>query len=201
MRLFLIRHGETWWNESRKFQGISDIELSPKGLAQAQKLALSLKDEPVAKIYTSPLKRTRQTAEEIAKYHLCPIIVLEDLREIDQGRLEGLTAAELKENYPEFLAEWLKNPGQLTLPGGESLVALQKRAWRALKRIRAEHARDTVVAVAHNFVIMVILCQIFKMPLDAFRRWRQDPAAKNLIEFSKRGGVLHLLNDTCHLRN
>lgn len=201
MRLFLIRHGETWWNEARKFQGISDIELSPQGLMQAQKLAASLKSEVVAKIYTSPLKRAWQTAAEIAKYHPCPLVVLDDLRELDQGYLEGLTGQDLRRDYADFFIQWLRDPANLKLPGGESLQELQQRAWGAIEKIKEDHPEDTVIVVAHNFVNLVIFCRILGMPLNNFRRWRQDPAAKNLIEVSGAKVVIHLINDTCHLRN
>lgn len=201
MRLFLIRHGETWWNEINKFQGASDIELSSQGWRQAQKLAISLKDEPIAEIYTSPLKRAQQTAAEVAKYHYCPITVLDELRELNQGQLEGLTREEFKEQYSNFLREWLKNPADLKLPGGESLRDLQQRAWAAVERIREEHASTTVVAVAHNFVNIVILCQVLGISLNNFWCLRQDLTAKNLIEISGKGAFVHLLNDTCHLKN
>lgn len=200
MRLFLVRHGETWWNERGKFQGNADIELSPQGLIQAQKLAASLKYEPVVKIYTSPLPRARQTAEEIGKYHSCPIVIVDELRELDQGDLEGLTGEELRRDYPDFFSQWLKDPADLKLPGGESLRELQARAWEAIKRIKEEHPNDTVVAVAHNFVNLTILCQVLGMPLHNFRCWRQDPAGKNLIEIFDNRVVIHFINDTCHLQ-
>lgn len=201
MRLFLIRHGETWWNEIHKFQGSSDVELSPQGWRQAQKLAISLKDEPVAKIYTSPLKRAQQTAAEVAKCHHCPITILDGLRELHQGHLEGLTGEELKQKYPDFLREWLKNPADVKLPGGESLRELQQRAWEAIEKIRKENATATVVAVAHNFVNITILCKILEISLNNFRYLKQDPTAKNLIVFSSKGTFVHLLNDTCHLKH
>lgn len=201
MRLFLIRHGETWWNEIHKFQGSSDVELSPQGWRQAQKLALSLKDEPIAKIYTSPLKRAQQTAAEVAKCHHCSITILDELRELHQGHLEGLSGEEFMQKYPNFLKEWLKNPAGIKLPGGESLRELQQRAWQAVERIIKENISATVVAVAHNFVNIVILCKILGISLNNFRCLKQDPTAKNLLEFSKKGTFVHLLNDTCHLKN
>lgn len=201
MRLFLIRHGETRWNEIHKFQGISDVELSPQGWRQAQKLAISLKEEPVAKIYTSPLKRAQQTAAEVAKGHCCPTITLDELRELHQGHLEGLTGEEFKQKYPNFLKEWLKSPADVKIPGGESLRELQQRAWQAVERIKGEHTSATVVAVAHNFVNIVILCKILGISLNNFRCLKQDPTAKNLIVFSSKGSFVHLLNDTCHLKN
>ncbi len=199
VRLILIRHGETLWNEHHRFQGISDIALSPKGMSQAKKLAESLKEEALAKIYTSPLIRARQTAEQIARYHNCQVIIVQDLKELNQGRLEGLTAEDLRKDYPEFLRNWIENPESARLPEGESLGELQRRAWAAILRIKEECCEETVAAVAHSFVNLTILCRILGLPLQQFRKLRQEAAAKNFIEFTEKGTILRGLNDTCHL--
>jgi broad specificity phosphatase PhoE len=199
MRLVLIRHGETRWNETHKFQGVSDIELSSKGKSQAQSLAESLKGETLVAIYTSPLIRARQTAEQIARYHACPVIIDEGLKELNQGQLEGLTGEDLRRGYPGFLKKWLQDPERTSLPQGESLGDLQRRAWASIERIMGEYPEGTVVVVAHSFVNLTILCRVLEIPLRHFRHFRQDATGKNIIEFSERGAVLHCLNDTCHL--
>ena len=199
MRLILVRHGETPWNEIHKFQGFSDIELSSKGKSQAQSLAESLKGQVLEAVYTSSLIRAQQTAEQIARYHHCPVILDESLKELNQGQLEGITAEELRREYPEFLKKWIQVPESTHLPNGESLGELQQRAWTAIDRILRKHPEGTVVVVGHSFVNLTILCRVLEVPLNYFRRFRQDPTGKNVIEFSERGAVLRCLNDTCHL--
>jgi len=199
MRLILIRHGETRWNETKRFQGISDIELSAKGQTQARSLAQSLRNEPLTAIYTSPLIRARQTAECIAQHHDCPLLVDEGLQELNQGQLEGLTGEELRRDFPDFIPQWIKEPGTTVLPGGESLGELQNRAWAVMEKLIRKHSEDTIAVVAHSFVILTILCRVLELPLQAFRRFRQDPTAKNVLEFTERGMILRCLNDTCHL--
>jgi broad specificity phosphatase PhoE len=198
-RLILIRHGETEWNETKRFQGISDIPLSSKGAAQALSLARSLASEPLAAIYTSPLSRARQTAECLARYHSCPLRVVEDFKELNQGQLEGLTGEDLRRDFPGFISQWMEDPGETVLPGGESLGDLQRRAWEAAENLVRRHPEETVAVVAHSFVILAVLCRALELPLKAFRRFRQDPTAKNILEFSERGAALRCLNDTCHL--
>lgn len=199
MRLILVRHGETSWNETHKFQGFSDIELSSKGKSQAQSLAESLKGQALEAIYTSPLIRAQQTAKQIARYHGCPVILDEGLKELNQGQLEGLTAEDLRQGYPDFLRRWIQEPELTHLPKGESLGELQRRAWKAIEQILRKHPEGTVLVVGHSFVNLTILCRVLEVPLNYFRRFRQDPTGKNVIEFSERGAVLHCLNDTCHL--
>jgi len=199
VRLILVRHGETPWNEIHRFQGISDIELSRKGIGQAKFLAKSLRKEPLEAIYTSPLTRARQTADQIARYHDCPLIIDKSLQELNQGQLEGLTGEDLRRDHAGFLEKWIKNPGSTRLPQGESLGQLQKRAWSSIARIIRSHPEGTVAVVAHSFVNLTILCRVLDVPLTHFRRLRQEATAKNIIEFSERGAVLRCLNDTCHL--
>jgi hypothetical protein len=72
LKLILVRHGQTLWNREKRAQGISDIELSQLGRSQAECLALSLRDEKIDRIISSPLKRALQTAEMINRFHHLP---------------------------------------------------------------------------------------------------------------------------------
>ena len=92
MRLILIRHGETAWNREKKVQGVSDISLNETGVRQAHRLALSLKDEKINAIYTSPLKRAYDTARIIGQFHGASIYVESGLMEMNPGDFEGLRA-------------------------------------------------------------------------------------------------------------
>lgn len=200
LRLIIVRHGQTVWNERGRFQGISDIALSAEGKQQAHSLAKSLKDLDLTVIYTSPLTRARETARIVAQYHACAVKVEKGLKELNQGELEGLTAQDLRDKYPEFFQKWILQPGMTRLPEGESLHDLQDRAWTSVERILQRHSEGSVMIVAHSFVNRVILCKILGLSLDDFRCIRQDVAATNIIEFTGRGPVLTRLNDTCHLR-
>lgn len=197
--LLLIRHGETAWNETKRFQGISDIPLSARGMAQAEALSRSLKKERLAAIYTSPLIRARQTAACLARRRSCSPVVIEDLKELNQGRLEGLTGEDLRRDFPDFLSRWVRAPGRTVLPGGESLGEVQRRVWKVIEDLVRKHPEEKIAVVAHSFVILAILCRALGMPLKAFRRFRLEPTAKSVLEFSERGVILRCLNDTCHL--
>jgi len=68
VKLILVRHGQTLWNREKRVQGVSDIELSNRGSAQADCLARSLRNEEIDTIISSPLKRAIQTAEAINRF-------------------------------------------------------------------------------------------------------------------------------------
>jgi broad specificity phosphatase PhoE len=98
------------------------------------------------------------------------------------------------------MREWAHRPATLVLPGGESLVQLQERAWRAIERIYKAHAGQTVVVVAHKFTNLTIICKAIQLELSNFRRLGQNLAAKTILEFGEKGPVLTCLNDTHHLK-
>lgn len=201
MRLILVRHGETDSNKAGLALGQADIELNEHGRWQAQQLALSLEHDPVAAIYSSPLKRALATAEAIARPRALQVQVEESLIEMDIGEMEGLTFQQLRQRYPHFIQIWLG--GQVAyqrLPGGERLVDVEERAWPAIERIRERHNQQTVVAVTHNFVILALLCRALGLELADFRRLRHDVAAKSVLVMAGDRVIVAGLNDTCHLQ-
>ncbi len=201
MRLILIRHGESRWNEEGRVQGFGDAELNEKGRQQAERLAEALRKEKIVAVYSSTLKRAADTAEAIARVHHLQVITDPDLKEINTGELDGLTIEEMKTRYVDFLKEWRESNASLHMPGGECLEELQKRAWGAIQRIVERHTDGAVVVVSHTFTNLVILCSALGLDLPNFRRLRQDLATINILDFGKQRVSLLLLNDTCHLSN
>lgn len=211
MRLILIRHAETIWNAERRWQGQIDTELSENGKEQTRLLAESLKDTVIDAVYSSPLKRALYTAETITSYHNLPVVLDNGLMEQNLGEFEGHTIPEMQRDHSDALIQWLENPLDFRPPQGETLFELQTRAWQAIEQILHSHAEhkdenkemgwgDTVIAVSHNLTILTIICKILCMELSNFRRFRQFPTAKNIIEFDgENKGTLILFNDRCHL--
>jgi probable phosphoglycerate mutase len=202
MRLILARHGETDSNKAGLALGRADIELNEHGRWQAQRLALSLKDEPIDAIYSSPLKRALATAEPIASDHGLEVQVDDGLVEMDIGQMEGLTFQELRERHPQFLQLWLGGQAAYEpMPGGERLLDVQERAWQAIERIGECQEQGTVVAVTHNFVILTLLCRALGLELADFRRLRHSVAAKSVLEMGRDRIIVVSFNDGCHLED
>jgi len=197
MRLILIRHGETLWNKEGRVQGISDVELSAAGIQQARLLSLSLKDQPIRAIHTSPLKRALQTAEIINEFHRKEIHSHQDLMEMDQGDFEGVSFKKLMACEKDFLNKWIADPASVQMPNGESLIQLQERAWRAMERII--NKEENAVIVAHNFTIAVIICRIKNISLKEFLSACVGNASKTIISFQKDGIFIEAFNDRRHL--
>ncbi len=201
MRLILVRHGETECNKAGLALGRRDVELNETGRWQAGRLADALQDQPVAAIYSSPLRRALDTARAIAERHDLAVVVDEGLIEMEIGEMEGLTFQQVRERHPQFFQLWLGGgAASEPMPGGERLLDVQERAWQALERICAAWPQETVVTVTHNFVILTILCRALGLDLSDFRRLRHSVAAVSVLEMQDGRVTVLGLNDTCHLQ-
>ena len=206
MKLILIRHGETHWNNERRVQGgDSDIELNDTGLEQARKLADFLQNEPVTSILSSPLRRARATAEVIASHHRLPVEVDQGLMELRVGELEGMSLSNLNTTFSQFLMQWWQNGGSNKLPKGESLVELQQRAWKAVERLLEKHKTNpghnegtSVVVVSHYFVTLAIILKALNLPLDYFTKFRLDLGGVSILEIKNYESRLVTFNDTSY---
>jgi len=97
MKIYLVRHGETYWNQRQKHQGLFDDILNSTGISQAENLADSLIGNNFELIFSSPLKRARQTANIISDKIKAPIIEKKELLERDFGNLTGKTYDEFRQ--------------------------------------------------------------------------------------------------------
>jgi broad specificity phosphatase PhoE len=192
MRIFLLRHGATDWNEAGRCQGLTDLELNNIGRAQAAIVARMLAGETLAAVYSSHLARARQTAAAVSLVHGLEVAVEENLHELDHGHLEGLTFDEIKKSHRDFIRVWRERPAEAVVPGGELLVDVAERAWQALGRIVARHRPDdTLVVVSHNFPILSLVCRILGTPLNQYRTYHVPPGGHVCVEYA--GGAWRLL--------
>jgi broad specificity phosphatase PhoE len=185
VQIFLIRHGATDWNLQGRCQGATDRPLSEVGLRQAEEIAATLSAESLRAVYSSDLTRARQTAHLISRPHGLEVTIEAAIRELDHGELEGLTFAEIKQNYPGFIERWRTEPADIQVPGGERLTDVAERAWDGLNRIARRHqSRETVIVVSHNFPILGIVCRITGTQLNQYRTFHLDPCGVTRIHYS-----------------
>ena len=150
MKFYLLRHGETEWNKLGKFQGLTDVSLNDRGLAQARDSARAALSWEHNALYASSLTRTVQVAEEIHKLTGIPLVTDPGLRELSLGDLEGVTGAEMRAGWPGLYQTWRNNPADVVMPNGESLTQLQERAWDVILEIERGHADEEGVVVFHT---------------------------------------------------
>ena len=148
--VYLVRHGATEWNHSKRAQGQADIDLNEAGYKQAIAVAEELSHERLDAVYSSDLRRALFTAEPIAKTHGLEVRTDPVFREIDQGEWEGLHVDEIRRRWPEL---WGPARHYSTRPGGESPQQVRHRALEGLARVVAAHPDGTVAIVSHGGTI------------------------------------------------
>ncbi|MBA2538374.1 MAG: histidine phosphatase family protein [Deltaproteobacteria bacterium] len=185
MNILLVRHGETAWNREGRYQGRTDIPLSPDGERQVRALGERLSATPIAVAIASPLSRARTTAEAILASRSEPVLELDaGLLEISHGAWEGMLASDVELSHAELFGVWRTAPGRSSPagPGAETLGDVEARAWAVLENACARlGANDTLLITAHDAVNRVILCRVLGLPLERVWRFRQAPAALNIL--------------------
>ena len=199
-RIFLVRHGETEWNKSLRYQGHRDISLSDTGRRQAEKIAARLSTERIDAAYSSDLSRALETAKAISSFHNLNVNIVTELKETNFGRWEGLTYKEIDEQFHEVMNGWRTNPMETKIPGGESLGEVAQRCHAGMEKIIRENPGKNVLVVAHGGIIRIIAATALGMPLNDSWKIKQDNVALNIIEFyDKESAIVCLLNDISHL--
>ena len=200
MKFYLVRHGETEWNKLGRFQGHEDIKLNERGLAQAKETAQAAAEWGHSAIYTSPLTRTVQVAEEIAKVTPMPVSKEPGLKELSLGDLEGVTGEDMRQGWPEVFSAWRSNPERVFMPNGESLAQLRDRAWQSILDIEQKHSADeSLLVISHNFAIRSIVGELLGVPLENFHRMSLSLSSVCTFDSDDRGRRLISYNSTGHL--
>lgn len=193
--IILIRHGETDWNSLGKYCSFTDIPLNEKGKFQATRLSGKLCGRGIRRVYSSDMKRTRESAKLALKD---PVIEeLPALREMNFGIFEGLRYEEIMDRYPAVYKRWIADPFGNIIPCGEDLQGLTKRVRKALGQILSLGKEKTIAVFTHAGPIKAIVQNI----LDSEDIWslRPEPASITIIDFEKGNFKIRVFNDTDHL--
>ena len=161
-RLLLIRHGQTTYNATGRMQGHLDTELSEVGYAQARAAAELLEDKEITAIVASDLIRARDTADVIGRQLGIEVGVDKRLRETHLGDWQGMTSAEVDEQYPGARALWRHDPTWAP-PQGESRVDVARRARPVIDELMRDLPawdEGAVLVVAHGGAISALTCHL-----------------------------------------
>jgi len=197
--LHLIRHGETAHNRAGLGLGRDDAPLTPLGEQQAAALGIRLAGLPLTAIYSSPLARARRTAGAIAAHQSLPVLVRNELVEMDVGQTEGLSYTAMREQFPDFMEAWrTADAHRVPMPGGESLADVAARLAPLIADLRSQREGEAAL-VSHNFVIKTALCLLLGIDLGAWRGFTVDLASLTTVAVHGDRALVRVLNDACHL--
>jgi ribonuclease H / adenosylcobalamin/alpha-ribazole phosphatase len=196
--LVLIRHGATSHTEQKKFSGPGgeDPALSDAGRDQSARLAEYLRSrvdprwDPVDAIVSSPMRRTRQTADVVAAALGLSVDVLDDLREAAFGDWDGHTLAEVEERWPAELDAWIASFDARPPGGGESVNDVAARVDVAVAQIRERYRDRTVAVVSHVNPIKRIVQDTLAAPPDVMNRMQLVPGSLSVVQSYSSGATV-----------
>lgn len=160
MKLYVARHGQTVWNKQNKVCGITDVELTEKGIEQAENLADILPGD-IDVIITSPLRRAVETSKIIAAKNNCSLYIDELLIEQNYGIFEGVDRKD-----PHFLNN--KRNFAYRYPGGESMMQVAYRVYGFIDKIKNKYQGKNVLVVSHGGVCRIIRTYFTDMTNEDF---------------------------------
>lgn len=189
----LIRHADHALL-GRALAGRTEIGLSALGAAQAAALAARYTGRPLDRVFTSPLRRTRETAERIAAACGAPIEEEAALLEVDFGDWTGLTYAALAERADWRAWNAVRSLGRA--PAGETIAEVQTRACGFLHRVAAAAPDGEFAVVSHGDVIRAVLAWHLGIAIDLFLRLEISPASVSVLALEAGGPRVLVVNDT-----
>lgn len=202
-KVIFVRHGETLWNQERRYQGQLDSDLSPAGVIQAQEVAIHLSSRKIHAIYSSDLKRALFTAQNIAKHHGLTPRIDQRLREMSFGVWEGLTREEIIDKYPELFYARYENSLATKIPGGEVPGEVVARFQAFLQDQVPKHEEQTIVVVSHGGALRLIIASLLHIPLEKSYCLHQSNTGVSELLYAKLGKQCSweaiTINSTGHL--
>ena len=198
-RLIFIRHAATDGFASRLAGRDANVHLSAAGKINGQRLAHSLKQHGIGKIYSSPQPRARETAEFLGTLLGDKVDIAPELDEIDYGEWTGRTFEELRD-----IAQWrdFNSLRSCTrIPSGELMIEVQARVLGLMESLCRRHPAMTVALVSHADVIRGALAHCLGMPLDLLLRLEISPASISMVAMEQYGPRVLCINNTEAIRD
>ena len=182
-KIYLIRHAKPDLPHNGKlYYGSTDYPLSEEGIKMAGNLSGALKDLEIGAVFSSDLRRARDTAEIALAGRCCEIRQVRGLREIHLGEWEGRSFDEVRSTWNELYEKRGTSFDSVGPPGGESFKDLQKRTVPAFKDILDDNPSGSILVFAHGGVIWTLMCNYFGFKLNDIFFYPMDFCGIHLIE-------------------
>ncbi|MEI6508832.1 MAG: histidine phosphatase family protein [Bacteroidota bacterium] len=201
-QIFIIRHGETEYNRLNIIQGSSiDIDINEKGYLQAKSFYTTYKNISFDKVYTSVLKRTKQSVQQFINDGI-PHEQICELNEICWGDLEGKNQSEVeKEMFRNIVSKWKTGNINAKIPNGESPFEMQERQKKALSYILKNTTEKTILICMHGRAMKSFLCLLLDIPLTQMEQFQHSNLGLYLLNYRNNKFELLKQNNADHLVN
>jgi broad specificity phosphatase PhoE len=188
-QLLVIRHGQTEWSATGRHTGLTDVPLTEQGRGEALAAANTLADWSVDHVYSSPLRRARETAELVG---LEPGTNIDaNLVEWDYGAYEGIRTSETREEIPDW-SVWTHE-----IFDGESVESVGERADKFLDTVVAGCGDSNVAVFAHGHFLSILIARWCGLEAIEGRRFALATATVSLLGWHREDRVIRALNHRC----
>lgn len=194
LEVILVRHGETDSNVEGRYLGWTDVPLNENGINQALWVKDKLKDMRIDYIYSSPLKRCRETAGIINEAHNSVALYSNDLKERNFGIFDNLTYEEICKKYPTQKDLWENDWINYRIETGESALEFHKRICGSIDSILRQKHTGVMLIVAHSGCIRSIIAKLLGLEVQDAWRFKIDYCGVTRFEIRDNYPVMTLLN-------
>lgn len=202
--LYFLRHGQTAYSLTGGYCGAPEHDpgLTWEGVQMAKSFAEAYARTPWTAIYASPLRRATETARPLSELVGLEMQLQPGLREITYGKWEGLTPAEVDQQFHDEYVRWLTDPAWNAPTGGERGVDIARRTEQVLDEIEQRYGDGHILLVSHKATIRIMLCLLLGIDVGRYRdRFAMPVAAVSIVELTSRGPQFHVIGDRSHLND
>lgn len=202
-RLYIVRHGQTFWNSEHRIQGKLDSPLTDLGFLQAQWLRDRLCQVPFDLVVSSSSPRARTTANILHEGRDCNVRASDSFMEMSLGEWEGMMRREAEALYPSQMHLYWNVPSQFVPVGdGETFEDVRRRVIPELERMILENRGSIILLVAHTVVIKIIMAHFDRRPPDSL--WNPphiNHASLSIVNIHGSDSSIEAYGDTSHYRD
>ncbi len=193
--LYLVRHGHTRATELGLLYSDPKIEITEKGLAQAQAAAKYVAATKPQILLCGAAVRVAQSSQPVEQETGLKAQIVKGFEEWQVGDWEGRTYLDIKKNDPDQYRCWCADPISNAPPNGESIVQLSERIRESLIELitNSEFEGKTIAMVTHSGIIRSIIVHALGMPIENFWRLSIPTGSISRIDFSKNFATMHFM--------
>ncbi|HBE9078011.1 histidine phosphatase family protein [Serratia fonticola] len=186
MKVILVRHAQTEWNQRGIIQGHMDSPVTKRGALETSALLEALTDAayPTDYVYASPLGRAWHMGQALADCFLCPLVAEPALKEQAFGHYEGMTREQIQSDYPSEAESLFARDAQFCPPGGESLTQASQRVINFLHSQQTVAPHQTICIVSHGQVSQGVLALLKEGRIDNFSSYAQPNASYSVLDLA-----------------
>ncbi len=190
---FVVRHGHTDWIDKGIPGWTPGVHLNGQGRMEAHRLAGRFAADSISAIFSSPLERTRETADHLASRLSLEVSLRDDLGEVHCGQWTGLRFSELSDDDIADLFNSFRTGKRI--PGGESITDVRERMARCFEEIRGQYPDKRVIVVSHGDPIKAVVAHYAGMPTECYHRLEISPCSVTVLEAGGNGARIVSVND------